>query len=202
MKIVQGTLFAIILLTCPGYSLGKSDNFLKNSSVPDETIQEFMKSLQTDVNQALSTKQWDKLDAALQSAQVPDFENWFVGTFGVENGRTMAETYSEKLMEWEENIKNSIRSNGDASGQMILRETYGDLQRPNAPESKTIDNAIRTNLTHAAVFCALAYEGKKANGETFSTTFGYATLINGRFRLVPEIAMQKLPGMSAVGKPN
>ena len=117
MKIVQGTLFAIILLTCPGYSLGKSDNFLKNSSVPDETIQEFMKSLQTDVSQALSTKQWDKLDAALQSAQVPDFENWFVGTFGVENGSTMAETYSEKLMEWEENIKNSIRSNGDASRQ-------------------------------------------------------------------------------------
>jgi TonB family protein len=150
-------------------------------------------------SEAISSKQTEKLDGQLQAMQIPNFQEWFASTFGPDNGSKMAASYSETLTAWEGRLRKAFTTYAEDGGQVTATAVYGGPEPQSAPIAGQIDKAIRESLKVPMGFELVQYTGKSSkSGYPYAISFGYATLVNGSYRVIPENVMRTLPNMPAM----
>jgi TonB family protein len=165
----------------------------------EEGFTSFLSSLQNVVSDSVSSKKTDKLDAGLRAMEIPGFQAWFASSFGPENGRKMAEIYSESLTKWASRLRDALLTQAEPGGQVAASTAYGGPQPQSMPIAERVDKAIRESLLRPATFYLVQYTWKSAKtGYPYAVPFGYATLVDGSYRVIPENVMRALPNMPAL----
>jgi hypothetical protein len=65
-----------------------------SAGVPDD-LQPLLRSLQETVDAVMASKEGERLSVELNALRIPEYETWFLSTFGPENGTKLASIYSE-----------------------------------------------------------------------------------------------------------
>ncbi len=181
-----------------------------NSALPqtatapsDNGFRDFLGSLQSVTTEAISSKKTEKLDGQLQAMQIANFQEWFASTFGPDNGSKMAASYSETLTAWEGRLRKAFTPYAEDGGQVTATAVYGGPEPQSTPIAGQIDGqidkAIRESLKVPMGFELVQYTGKSSkSGYPYAISFGYATLVNGSYRVIPENVMRTLPNMPAM----
>jgi TonB family protein len=185
--------FSVVPAIAPGRTASRG------TAPSDEGLISFLSSLQNAVIDSVSSKKTDELDAELRAMQIPDFEKWFAATFGPENGAKMAAIYSESLTKWQSRLRDTFLTGTEPGGQVTASTAYGGPQPQSVPFAELVDKAIRNSLKRPATFYLVRSAGKSAKtGDPYAVPFGYATLVDGGYRVIPENVMRALPDMPAL----
>jgi len=179
----------------------KTSTSLTHDSSPraDETLDGFVATVQKVVDETIASKKGDKIEAQLQAMQIPDFQTWYLATFGPVTGAKLANIYSETLLQTESHLEEQLVSTAEPGGQVTASKASGGSDFSGTPHAQKTDTTIRKSLTQPAIFYYLEYQGKSPRtGAPYSVRFGYAVLVSGTYRVVPENVLRALPGMPSL----
>ena len=88
---------------------------------------------------------------------------------------------------------------GELGGRVEARLASGGPDQQKTKFQQTFDKAVRDSLIQPRVFYELQYSGKSEKTRyPYAISFGYVTLLNGTYRVIPENLMRSLPNMPAL----
>jgi TonB family protein len=179
------------------------DAFAQQASVPGPKMsgdpQELVGTLQKIVDDAIASKQGQKLSKQLESMRVPEYQTWFPATFGSDNGAKLAALYSESVPKKESLLVDYFVMHGELGGQIEARLTSGGPDQQKTEFQQTFDKAIRQSLKQPRVLYEVQYTGKsEKTGYPYAISFGSVTLVDGVYRLIDEHVLRALPDMPAL----
>jgi len=162
-------------------------------------LQEFIGTLQKIVDDTIASKQGERLSKQLESMRVPEYQSWFPATFGSDSGAKLAALYSESAQKEESRLMEYFTVHGELGGRVEAKLASGGPDQQKTKFQQTFDKAVRDSLIQPRVFYEVQYSGKsEKTGYPYAISFGYVTLVNGTYRVIPENLMRVLPSMPAL----
>jgi TonB family protein len=167
-----------------------------SAGVPDD-LQPLLRSLQETVDAVMASKEGERLSVELNALRIPEYETWFLSTFGPENGTKLASIYSETSEKTEGRVTEYFVRHATRGGQIITTLASGGSVPQRTEFLQQFDNAIRRALKQPALFYRVEYRSNSESASPFVYPLGYVTLVSGAYRLVGGNVLRALPEMPA-----
>ena len=179
--------------------LARSQGPIAPSTSPAESVREYQNSpdglrwqLQDILNAARDpNRSW--LESLVRQTEIPNSKEWFVRTFGREEGDSWAAAYEDTLGEVEKNFRDVLTQLAGQDGEFLTRIVNDGP----APARKIEARMVKSLQRPVDIYFASWKERGFSRGSK-STAIGYFVFLEGRFRLngaVSSSELQPEPGM-------
>jgi TonB family protein len=158
-------------------------------------LQPLLRALQEAVDAAIASKEGDKLATQLKALRIPEYQTWFLATFGPEDGAKLASIYSQTSEKTESRLMEYFVLHAARGGQITASLASGGAEPQKTESLQQFDNAIRRALKRLALFYRVQYTTNSENGSPTVYPLGYMTLVSGAYRLVGGNVLRALPEM-------
>jgi TonB family protein len=165
-----------------------------SATVPAD-LQALLRSVQEAVDAVIASKEGEKLSTQLEALRIPQYQAWFLATFGAENGAKLGSIYSETAEKTESRVMEYFVLHAPGGGQITATLASGGSVPQKTEFLQQFDNAIRRALQQPALFYRVEYRSNSASDSPTVYSLGYVTLVAGTYRLVGGNVLRSLPEM-------
>jgi TonB family protein len=182
-------------------SLAQDVSAAATNSVPASApadLQPLLRALQETVDAAIASKEGKRLATQLEAMRIPEYQTWFLATFGPDDGAKLASIYLQTSEKTETRLMDYFVLHAARGGQITASLASGGVEPQKTEFLQQFDDAIRRALKQPALFYRVQYASN--SGETASPTvysLGYVTVVSGAYRLVGGNVLRALPDMPA-----
>ena len=151
-----------------------------------------------DILNAVRDPDRSRLDSVVRQTKIPNSGEWFLRTFGQENGEPWARAYGDYLNENEKNFKEVLTQLAGQDGEFLTRIVNDEP----APARKIEGRMVKSLQRPVDIYFASWKERGPSQGST-STAIGYFVFLEGRFRLnsaISSIELQPEPSKEDVAR--
>lgn len=166
-------------------------------AIPDD-LQQLLNRLQMVVDETIASRQGENLAAQLQELRVPDYEKWFLTTFGEEQGKKLASIYAETEGNSASKLVDNLVAHAESGGHFATKLASGGTAPQEGKFSQQIDQAIRQSLKQPKLFYHVSYHWKSKTGQPYVAPFGYMVSVGSSYRLIYKDVIRALPGIPTV----
>jgi TonB family protein len=167
-----------------------------SASAPAD-LQPLLRALQGAVDAVIATQEGEKLSTELEALRIPEYQKWFLATFGPEEGAKLAAIYSETLQKTENRVMEYFVRDAARGGQITADLASGGSVPQKTEFQQHFDNAIRRVLKQPALFYRVEYRSNPDSPSPILYPLGYVTLVSGAYCLLGGNVLRALPEMPA-----
>lgn len=131
----------------------------------------------------------DRLDALIHETEIPNYAEWFVGSFGPEKGEMWARAYEQNLVENGKKLADAMVQLSEEDGEFAVRIVNDHPFPGRKIEGEMVDGLQRPV---DIFFATWRNRGLPPNSASFP--IGYFVFVGGRFRLDSAIDYADIQG--------
>src|SRR5260370_38093664 len=149
MRILLTSVFLALMVSASVPALAQDVSATTATSASASAdLQPLLRALQETVDAAIASKEGEKLATQLEALRIPEYQTWFLTTFGPEDGAKLASIYSQTSEKTESRLVEYFILHAARGGQITASLASGGPEQQKTEFLPQFDTAIPRARKH------------------------------------------------------